>query len=167
MTAPTITIPLRYAVYEVWPDTRTVRTRFHDGRSACGTRDPADPQNLAEAESQGYHHAAEPVWRSLVEHELLHSVVPEALFDRWSTVLRTESGGDFYPSWQRYEEEALCLAYQTFFNTRVMPPVLLRYGNDNLDRLRRAWFDYSRPLRVLWPADPPRTLAVTPGAVLV
>lgn len=113
---PEKTIDLTFARYEIDTDSRTVRTVFPDGISCYGTRD-VTTENIREARSQGYKGTdADVVWRSLVEHELLHSLVAECLFSRPSLVLRTEGGGEFHPSWLRYEEEMLVISWQAYVN---------------------------------------------------
>jgi len=115
-----ISIPLKYCTYEVWPDSRSVRTVFPDGLSCGAMRDESDPNNIREArEGEGYT-GPDAVWRSLVDHELLHSLVAEAVLDRSSVVLREQAGDQtFTPAWEKYEEESLVLAYQLFFNTGI------------------------------------------------
>jgi hypothetical protein len=112
-----VSIRLEYCTYEVWPDSRSVRTVFPDGLSCGGMRDEKDPQNIREAhEGQGYT-GADAVWKSLVDHELLHSLVAEVVFDRPSVVLRAEAGdAAFVPAWEKHEEEAVVLAFQYWFN---------------------------------------------------
>lgn len=123
--APTLTIPLKYCTFEVWKDQRTVATVFPDGYICAGSRVDTQ-QNRIEAESQGYA-THDRVWRSLVDHELLHNVIAEVMFDRISHVMATESGLEWYPSWLRYEEEAIVLAYQYFINTGRQPDLLYKY----------------------------------------
>ncbi len=112
-------VKLKYCTYEVWDEhPRSVRTVFFDGLSCGGMRDENDPSNIREArEGQGYV-GPDAVWRSLVEHELLHSLVSEILFDRWSLVLRSEAGDEtFISALDKYEEEAIVLACQRYSNT--------------------------------------------------
>lgn len=111
-----ISIPLKYCTYEIWSESRSVRTVFPDGLSCGGMRDESDPVNIKEAEAEGYI-GADSVWRSLVEHELLHSIICEVLFDRPSNVLRSEAGDvTFYSARQKYEEEVLVLSFQEWSN---------------------------------------------------
>ena len=81
-------------------------------------RDESDSQNIREArEGQGYT-GPDAVWRSLVDHELLHSLVAEVVFDRPSVVLRGEAGDpSFIPAWEKYEEEMLVLGMQIYLNS--------------------------------------------------
>lgn len=117
-----VSIELKYAVYQIHfpltPSYRFVRTTFPDGLFTDGSRDYTDPGNIREAKSQGYtpDNGKDPVWSSLVDHELLHSIVAEVIFDRPSVVLRTEAGGEFNPLWERYEEETIILAFQCYLN---------------------------------------------------
>lgn len=139
-------IKLKYVNFEINPSAREVRTIFPDGITCCGTRD-VTPANVREARSQGYEGSDElVVWRSLVEHELLHSLVAECIFDRHSLVLRTEGGGEFYPSWLRYEEEMLAIGWQAFSNGLGYGP-LMRYS---VGELAIKWEDVSLQLAGLW-----------------
>jgi len=114
---PTLSIPLKYCTFEVWKAQRTVATVFPSGHTCAGTRADTE-QNRTEAESQGYTGPGETiVWRSLVEHELLHNLLAEVVYDRPSRVMETESGKAFHPSWLRYYEEAQVLAAQYEINT--------------------------------------------------
>lgn len=130
---------LRFARYEIRQGERLVRTILADGRFCDGARDEACPQNIREAAAQGY---AGPlaVWRSLVEHELLHNLVAEELFGRPSQVMQTESGGGFTPLWLRFEEEMLALALQRYFQAGEMPEPLGRYALNGLPSLWRRRF---------------------------
>jgi len=108
-------INLQFASVHIFPNDN-VCTFFPDGIFCYGSREVND-QNIREARSQGYKgNDSLAVWRSLVEHELLHSLVAECIFDRPSLVLRTEGGGEFHPSWLRYEEEMLAISWQAFTN---------------------------------------------------
>lgn len=140
----TLSFDLSFARYEIFPEERLVSTTFPDGRACVGSRDDND-QNKREAESQGY--AGEnAVWRSLVEHELLHSLVAEHLFRTESRVLHVESGGGFIPTWERYEEEMLCLALQYYLQTGDKPECLQRYNNELISSLVVAWRLYHGPV---------------------
>jgi len=141
-----VTIKLKYADLEIDPLARRVCTRFSDGISCYGTRD-ITPANVREARSQGYEGSDDlVVWRSLVEHELLHSLVAECIFDQPSLVLRTEGGGEFYPSWLRYEEEMLAIGWQAFSNGLGYGP-LMRYS---VGELAMKWEDVSLQMAELW-----------------
>lgn len=133
-----ISIHLKYCTFEVWPERRFVSTIFPNGAVVSGTREN-NQQNITEAESQGYT-GENIVWRSLVHHELLHSLVAEVLFDQPSKVLETEAGVRFHPSWERYEEEAIVLAFQFNVNTgnypRILDPFLDSQGSLRLLRHR-------------------------------
>lgn len=124
-----ISIPLKYCTYEIWPKSRLVKTVFPDGPYCIGMRDETDPINILEAESEGYT-GQDSVWRSMVEHELLHSVICEVLFDSPSRVIRSEAqhkwkteGNDQTEYWMpyhsarvKYEEEVLVLSFQEWSN---------------------------------------------------
>ena len=113
---PTLSIPLKYCIFEIWADQRTVATVFPSGHTCTGSRADTE-QNRTEAESQGYTADEQGVWRSLVEHELLHNLLAEIVHNHPSRVMETESGKAFHPSWLRYYEEAQVLAAQYEINT--------------------------------------------------
>lgn len=121
----TATIQLKYATFEILSEPcenghcGVVRTLFPDGLSSDGFRE-VNPQNITEAKSQGYS-GPFAIWHSLVDHELLHSIVAEVLFDRPSVVLRTESGEEFNLSWERYEEEMYAIAFQVYCHAQSVP----------------------------------------------
>jgi len=141
-----LSLALKFAIYEIDSAAREVRTLFPDGITCYGTRD-VTPANVREARSQGYKGSDEQaVWRSLVEHELLHSLVAECIFDYPSLVLRTEGGGELYPSWLRYEEEMLAISWQAFSNGLGHGP-LIRYS---VGELAVKWEEVSLQLVKLW-----------------
>lgn len=113
---PTLSILLKFCIFEVWADQRTVATVFPSGHTCAAAR-PDTQQNRTEAESQGYTPDVGGVWRSLVEHELLHDLLAEVVYNRASRVMETEAGVAFHPSWLRYYEEAQVLAAQYEINT--------------------------------------------------
>jgi hypothetical protein len=106
-------IELKYCQYLVDTENRSVCTNIKG--YFCNAFREDDAQNRTEANSQGYFDE-DPVWKSLVEHEYLHSLISELLYDRPSLVLETESGGKFHPSWLRYQEEALVIGVQYLLN---------------------------------------------------
>lgn len=128
-----ISIDLKYCRYEVWPEKHLVSTIFPCGAIVSGIRENSQ-QSITEAESQGYK-GERIVWRSLAEHELLHSLSSEILFDRPSKVLETEAGITFHPSWERYEEEAIVLAFQYHSNTKSYPTILYPFLDGSLRQL--------------------------------
>lgn len=148
-----ISIDLKYCRCEVWPEQKLVSTVFPCGAIVSGTREE-NQQNIIEAESQGYK-GENIVWRSLVDHELLHSLVAEILFDQPSKVLETEAGIRFHPSWERYEEEAIVLASQRHMNVNDYPRILYQFldSKQSLNNLR----DRFRFLKIeMWSkANPP------------
>jgi hypothetical protein len=120
---PVNRLPLgRGVVIEVCPAERRVRTVYPDGRAMAATREDT-PANRAEALAQGY--AGEgAVWRSLVEHEALHSLLARLAFGRESLVLRHECGAEPARYALRLHEEALTLSAQRWLNTGRADPVL-------------------------------------------
>lgn len=115
-------VKLKYCTYEIWRDdvdgTKSVRTIFPDGLSCGATRDEKDPLNIQEAVTEGYSvYGRHAVWRSLIDHEFLHSLMSEILFDRPSLVLREQAGDNaFVPARIKYEEEILVLFFQEWLN---------------------------------------------------
>jgi len=94
-----------------------VTTTYPTGHTCTGSRE-VNEQNIKEARSQGYKGSDEYVVdKSLIEHELLHSLIAETFFDRVSYVMATESGLEYYPTWDRYLEEAMVLGFQSWANT--------------------------------------------------
>jgi hypothetical protein len=110
-----ITVSLKYCVFDVDCYLHEVATIFPEGQVAIAIRDLGNQDNIREAQSQGYS-GPDAVWKSLVEHEYLHSLISEILYDRPSLVLETESGGKFHPSWLRYQEEAVVIGVQYLLN---------------------------------------------------
>jgi hypothetical protein len=119
---------LKYSTVTISLSSRSVTTSFSCGHFSTATR-PCTTENEREARSEGYegNDPAILVWRSLVEHELLHSLVAEVLFDRPSCVLETEAGVHVHPLWERYEEEMLVLSYQYLLNTEQLTDQLKRF----------------------------------------
>ncbi len=116
MTYPSIA--LKHVDFEINRIDRIVKTTFRDSSLyVCGTRE-VNQQNINEALAQGYL-GDDPsiVWKSLVHHEFLHSLIAEVLFDSISPVLAHEAGIEQYPSWDRYYEEAIVLAIQYWTNS--------------------------------------------------
>lgn len=147
-----VVIQLKYCTFVVYLDLKCVQTAFSDGFNCTGARfnctgsRDVTPENVKEAESQGYLGLdEEKVWQSLVDHELLHSLVSEYIYDRESLVLLTESGKLFSCSWRRYEEEAIVLAFQFYFNGGPTPKILQQLEReypDGFSRLCTIWRGY-------------------------
>lgn len=152
---PAVTIHTRFARFDAYLNLhteRTVVTTFPDGFTCEGSRS-VTPDNVREAHTQGYS-GSDPyvVWRSLVDHELLHTVLYDELFNRPSAVLRTESGAEFTPSWVRYQEEALVLSMQHYLHTDVVTDTLNRYMTRYVrERFGHQWWSIYNPQLVrLW-----------------
>jgi hypothetical protein len=114
--------------------TGVVVTHYPDGRECAATRE-LTPDNVAEVIDQGYtvaedstEQAQRSLWQSLVEHELLHTIVARAVFARESIVLRHESGAERQRYALRLHEEALVLSLQRYFNTSEPDPILFPHG---------------------------------------
>lgn len=110
-------------VFEIDAEARQVRTIYPDGRSMAATREDT-PENRAEAADQGYT-GEDAVWRSLVAHELLHTLATRALLGRESLVLRHESGAERNRYALRLHEEAVVISLQRLLMTGEADPVLL------------------------------------------
>lgn len=64
------------------------------------------------------------VWRSLVEHELAHTIVAEIVLREPSPTLRHEAGLAVVPLAVRWWEESLALSLQHYANTgRAWRPI--------------------------------------------
>jgi len=155
---PTLRVETETAIFEVYASHRTVITRFDDTHYAEANRVLDDPLNMREAVYfQGYRAQPpyEAVWRALVEHELLHSVVAETLWGTRSRVLSTEAGVGAVPSWLRHEEEAVVLAFQAYTNgieegTLYSGPLTV-LPSWTFSRLVASWHTKYRPqLAGLW-----------------
>ena len=124
MTGPTSVLELGGDVtFELWPG--GCCTVYADGYRAHAER-PDTPENRAEAADQGYRGDG-AVRRSLVEHELLHSLVSRNLLGCESRVLRHEAGAEPCRYALRLYEEALTISAQRWMNTGCVDPVLLPY----------------------------------------
>ncbi len=101
----------------------TVVTRFHaDGVESVGTRE-ASESNLKDAADLGY---GDDVWRSLIDHEVLHSLYAEWTNGCESKVLRFCAGVADVPYYERIYEEAIVLALQCSLRTGKTLPALVR-----------------------------------------
>ena len=142
---PTLSLELRFCRFQIFAPARMVVTEFPDGRSCIGTRED-NYQNRREAESQGYT-GEDAVWRSLVEHELLHSLVAEMIFGHPSLVLTTESGGEFTPSWLRYEEEMIVLSLQAKIHNSHLSSTFHEspLQHYNIGPVLERWYSYYQP----------------------
>lgn len=111
-----ITFYLKYCSFEIYPISRRVCTAYKEGFFTWANRE-TNEDNIQEANSQGYS-GEDAVWKSLVEHEYLHSLISELLYDHPSLVLETESGRAFHPSWLRYQEESVVIGIQFLLHHR-------------------------------------------------
>jgi hypothetical protein len=129
-----------YATITVDFTQRWVRTDFHDRLSCAGTR-PDNADNRREAEDQGYD-GADAVWYSLLDHEVLHTLISEWLFDAPSPALRTATAALDRPApyYLRLEEESIVLSFQRWLNTGECPHALSHYRNE-LPAWRDAFYE--------------------------
>jgi hypothetical protein len=120
------------AFLELWRETLTVRHALPYG-VVLAQRDDTDAHR-AEAADQGYR-GADAVWRSLVEHELLHVIAPPLLFRRGSWVLQHEAGACRARYALRLHEEACLLSFQYWRNTGDCDPVLSAFEPSTLQAI--------------------------------
>jgi hypothetical protein len=106
----------QHAVVHVYPSTRYLETRYADGYSYGAMRD-CNEETLRDAEDLGYPKTPLGVWRSLCEHELLHSILAHELYDSPSLVLRHMSGALYVANHNRQYEEAIVQGFQHWINT--------------------------------------------------
>lgn len=119
-------VHLAFAVVRAFPGTRCVQVVFPDGRDTTAHR-PDTPDNRAEAAAEGYGTAPDAIWRCLVDHELLHCLIPEWAWGIVSPVLRTAAGEAGHPYHLRLYEESLVIGFQTVVNGHRVPPQLAPY----------------------------------------
>lgn len=144
-----IEIPLHYATLRIWPSTRYVDTLWPDGKT-CGAQREDNYENRQEAHDQGYG-GADAIWRSLVEHELLHNLVSEWILDRNSPTLRHEAGAVRAPYWLRLTEEAWVIAFQVYVNADDVG-----YPLHPFQAMLPKWRERFRRLTaVIWQQDTP------------
>ena len=112
----------RGVTFTIDPERRIVATTYPDGVTAYATREDT-PENRAEAADQGYH-GPDAVWRSLCEHEALHTLTARRLFGCESLVLRHEAGAEPARYAPRLHEEAATISLQRMLQTGERDPVL-------------------------------------------
>ena len=121
-----IDVPFPGVVLRVHPAAGLVETIFPDGKVCPATREPT-PENCAQAAEQGYPADADGCWRSLVEHEALHTICAADLWpDGLSAPLRQEVG-DARRYVDRLHEEAVVLGVQMWENGQPVHPALRPY----------------------------------------
>jgi hypothetical protein len=111
-----IVLPLTHAELHVDPVRREVDTVFRDGL-VQGAQRQFSAEDIATAAELGYEPTEAGVWRSLVAHELYHSLISERLWQRPSEVLRHYCAGEHCPYYRRLYVEAIVLAYERLLNT--------------------------------------------------
>jgi hypothetical protein len=103
-------------------DNDIVCTRFYERGKLIGeayaTREPTE-ENVKQARSQGYNCASdkEACFASLVDHEVLHTIVWRLLFSDYSGVLMHEAGIRECPYLTRLWEETIVLSAQQIYKT--------------------------------------------------
>jgi len=130
-----------------------VTTNFPTGHTCTGSR-IVNEQNITEARSQGYtgsdHYV---VYKSLIEHELLHNLMAEVFFDRVSYVMATESGIEYYLSWDRQLEEAMVLGFQSWANTftwnRAVDSLEFYSTEWSVHKFQAKWAEIQREIELL------------------
>lgn len=98
-------------------DRYRVDVRFPGGKYVAGERLPT-AENLAQAVELGYPETDNGVSAALFDHELLHCLVGEVLFDGKSPTLWHEAQGEYAPYYLRLWEESVVLALQLWLNGR-------------------------------------------------
>jgi hypothetical protein len=141
------TLKLAHATVEIDHEARKVTTRLPGGLSCPAVRDDT-PENRHQAVvEQGYPDGPDACWHSLVDHEILHSLLSDLVYAGPSPTLVHEAGGEGAPLHLRYHEEATCLAFQRYLNTGEVHEALSGYYEH-----LRAWrlaFALTRQ-RVCW-----------------
>ena len=130
----------RGVTFEVDRENGVVTTVYKDGphpgtQYRCAATREDDAQNRAEAADQGYMAEAQGVWDSLVDHEILHTLVSRELFGRESYVLRHEAGAEPARYALRLHEEAAVISFQTWLNTTRRDPVLIAFHDHILNAM--------------------------------
>lgn len=118
------TLKLRHATLIVDHDRREVDTVFHDGK-VQGAQRQFGAEDIKTVRELGYSADADGVWRSLIAHEVLHTLVSQWLWDRPSEVLRHYCAGEPCPVHTRYYVEALVLAFEHLLVTGEITAALL------------------------------------------
>lgn len=124
----------RGVTFEVDRENGVVTTVYPSGHRCSATRED-NAQNRAEASDQGYMAEAQGVWDSLVDHEILHTLISRELFNRESYVLRHEAGAEPARYALRLHEEAAVISYQTWLNTAQRDPVLIAFHDHILNAM--------------------------------
>jgi hypothetical protein len=107
-----------------------VTTIFPDGLFAAATREPNfdNIQCAIEVGYRGEHH--DICWRSLIDHELLHTFVSRQIFHRESPTLRHECSDEHVIYIRRLHEEVLVLYMQHWMNNHEPLKIIALTIND-------------------------------------
>ncbi len=119
-------LALPHSTVWVYPDQRLVLTILPDWKECYATREDTE-ENRQEALDQGYT-GPDAVWRSLVDHEVLHNLISDWLWNRPSPTLEHEAGVRRVEYGKRLFEEALVLAFQRYVNTGEQWPALYPFA---------------------------------------
>lgn len=116
--------------FVVNPVTRIVATVYPDGLLAAATRKP-NRDNVQCAVEIGYIGASPDIcWRSLIDHELLHTFVSRQIFRRESPTLRHECSNEHTIYIRRLHEEVLVLYMQHWLHNNEPLKVIALTIND-------------------------------------
>jgi hypothetical protein len=137
-----MTISLIYCTTELFPETFCVTTRFRDGREVTGQRLPTE-EHQEYAASLGYTPDDAGVWLSLAEHEILHSLMYQWMYDGRSPALRHEAGAESCPLHLRWWEESLVISFQRWINTEELDQPLW----DIIEKYPHVWRSAFEPYR--------------------
>jgi len=112
------------------------------------TREPT-LDNINEALAQGYN-GANVAWKSLVDHELLHVIIPRKLFGCESYVLRNESTTNQVSTRYalRMYEEAVIISFQYWINTNNKDNVLNLFSEKQLEEVKNDLNNWKRELNL-------------------
>lgn len=107
-------ITLSNAIFEVDESSKMCRTIFNDGKVVLATPN-YDNASLERANDLGYV-GEDPVWQMTREHDLLHSILAEAVGKVWSPTLRSVCGDVKVDNDSVNKEECLALCVARLLN---------------------------------------------------
>lgn len=97
------------------------RLLMHIGKFTYGASANVNDQTLNNAEELGYKRTFDGVFASLVESEVLHTLVSRFVYrDKDSLVLLQNAGRKVdLPRWKKLHSEAIVMALQYYLNTHI------------------------------------------------